>query len=121
MIINLIPHPLRIYEIDTPERIPERIPDVLSAPVRIIYPARDNPVRLVQNSLGTQSLAIPVPVELVEYGYVNNLPSPIEGTRYIVPLVVALACKRDDLLAPYMEVRNDEGTVVGCRMLQQIC
>lgn len=114
-IVNLTPHPLRIYEIDTPDRIP----DAASAPLLRVYPACENPVRLVQNSLGTQSLS--VPIELVEYGYVNNLPPRVEDTSYIVPLVVALACKRDDLLAPYLEVRNDEGTVIGCRMLQQIC
>lgn len=28
---------------------------------------------------------------------------------------------RDDLLAPYVEVRNEAGTVIGCRYLQRVC
>jgi hypothetical protein len=25
------------------------------------------------------------------------------------------------LLAPYVEVRNEEGTMIGCRYLQKVC
>jgi hypothetical protein len=57
----------------------------------------------------------------VEYGHVHDLPQPEPGTDYIVSLVVALACHRGDLLAPFVEVRNDEGTMIGCRFLQRVC
>ena len=45
---------------------------------------------------------------------------------YIVPLVTAIAVQaeapaRTDLLVPYEQVRNAEGTVVGCRTLAQPC
>jgi hypothetical protein len=59
--------------------------------------------------------------EWVQYGHVHDLPQPEPGTDYIVSLVVALACHRDDLLAPYVEVRNSDGTMIGCRFLQRIC
>ncbi|HEY5396211.1 MAG TPA: hypothetical protein VIL16_12520 [Trebonia sp.] len=59
--------------------------------------------------------------ELVEYGHVHDLPQPEPGTDYIVSLVVALACHRDDLLAPFVEVRNEQGTMIGCRYLQRVC
>ena len=36
--------------------------------------------------------------------------------------LIALAARgRDDLLAPYVEVRNAEGTMIGCRYLQRVC
>lgn len=35
-----------------------------------------------------------------------------------VPLAVR---GRDDLLAPYVEVRNEPGTMIGCRYLQKVC
>jgi hypothetical protein len=32
---------------------------------------------------------------------------------------LSLAPRRDDLLVPYREVRNSDGTVIGCRELAQ--
>ena len=60
--------------------------------------------------------------ELVEYGRVHDLPQPAAGTDYVVSLLVALAARhRDDLLAPFLEIRNAEGTMIGCRFLQRVC
>lgn len=62
------------------------------------------------------------PHELVEYGKLDGLPPQQKGITYIVSLVAALAARgRDDLLAPYVEVRNEAGTVIGCRYLQKVC
>lgn len=59
---------------------------------------------------------------MVEYGHIHALPQPAADTDYVVSLVVALAARgRDDLLAPYLEVRNESGTMVGCRFLQRVC
>lgn len=115
-IVNLTPHPIRLYDLDTPDRID----GIDSAPLRMVYPAAEKPARLATIDLGTQSMT--PPVELVEYGHVDDLPAPSEGVRYIVPLIVhlMLAPRRGDLLSPYLEVRNREGTVIGCRMLQQV-
>ena len=62
------------------------------------------------------------PYELVEFGHAHDLPPKQDGVWLIVSLPVALACVpggRSDLIVPYREVRNDEGTVVGCRTLAQ--
>lgn len=80
------------------------------------------PVRLAMIDLGTQGHRGGVPIELVEFGRAHDLPPKEGGVQLIVPLVVALACHgRSDLLFPYREVRNREGTAVGCRQFGQVC
>lgn len=128
MIVNLTPHPLHIYPADCPDRIE----DGAVEPLFSVAPSGKT-ARLVENSLGTWfTLAfdgqVPaesftaVPVEGVEYGHIDGLPVPdgyeTPRTWYVVPLVVALAAPgRSDLLVPYRDVRNINGTVVGCRQL----
>ncbi|MFC7276246.1 hypothetical protein ACFQS1_19815 [Paractinoplanes rhizophilus] len=130
MIINLTPHPLHFYPNDCPDRI-ERgqvEPEFTVGPSGKV-------ARLAQESLGTgfteafdmegtspaQSLTATA-VEYVDYGSVYGLP-PFDGcapprTFYVVPLVVALAARdRPDLLVPYRDVRNMQGSVIGCRQL----
>lgn len=52
------------------------------------------------------------------FGKVENLPEPIEGTRYIVSTMVAQAAEgRHDLLTPGELVRDDQGNVIGCKSL----
>ena len=52
---------------------------------------------------------------------ITGLPDPQDGVWFIVSLVVLLSViGRDDLVAPYDEVRNAEGTVIGCRGLQRV-
>jgi hypothetical protein len=126
-LVNLTPHPIRIYSPD----LPDRIDPADHEPVQVIEPSTDHkPARIGEVSLGTQNLGIGVPVEYVEYtshgGLVNPLPAEDEHdphrTWYIVPLIVALSQgyindTRSDLLVPYREVRNLDGTVIGCRLL----
>lgn len=109
MYVNLTPHPIHLYGNN----------DRAAGPIESIPPS-GNVARVATIDLGTQR-GKTVTYELVEYGHVHDLPQPIEGTVYIVSLVVALACRRDDLLAPYVEVRNDDGTMIGCRYLQKVC
>jgi hypothetical protein len=90
-----------------------------TAPKEVIPPS-GTVARLATIDLGTQVSGTAV-YELVEYGHAHDLPQPQDGMDYIVSLVVALACHRDDLLAPYVEVRNEEGTMIGCRYLQKVC
>ena len=102
MLVNLTPHPIHIYR-----------PDGICT-----IPPSGQVARIGQIDLGTQTLpACEFPVEYVEYRHVNGLPERREGTWYIVSLALALASDRPDLLVPYDEVRSDEGTVIGCRML----
>lgn len=109
MLVNLTPHPVAIYGNRALEDGPEEV-----------VPPSGTVVRVATIELGTQSGGT-YPYELVQYGHAENLPRPQAGTEYVVSLVVALAVHRDDLLAPYVEVRNEEGTMIGCRYLQKVC
>jgi hypothetical protein len=110
MIINLTPHPVAIYGNRKLEEGPWEV-----------IPPSGTVARVATIDLGTQ-LGRGGSYELVEYGHVHDLPQPAPDKQYLVSLVVALAAHgRDDLLAPYVEVRNAEGTMVGCRYLQKIC
>ncbi|MFF7023042.1 hypothetical protein ACFY97_18815 [Streptomyces klenkii] len=112
MILNLTPHPIRLY---SDER--EDGSDDLDLHLREIIPPEATPARLATVDLGTQADG----TELVEYGHTYGLPPKRDGVRYVVSLVVALALvdRRSDLLVPYREVRNTSGTVIGCRQLVQ--
>jgi hypothetical protein len=110
-LVNLTPHPIAIYG----NRLAEDGPDEIIAPSGTV-------ARIATIDLGTSlSAHSGRQYELVQYGHAHDLPQPQPGTDYIVSLVVALACHRDDLLAPYVEVRNAEGTMIGCRYLQKVC
>ena len=111
VIINLTPHPVALYGSRGTAEGPEEV-----------IPPSGNIARVSHIELGTGvSGRSGRSFEWVEYGHVDQLPQPQPETDYIVSLVVALACHRDDLLAPYGEVRNAEGTVIGCRFLQRVC
>ncbi|MDX2697114.1 hypothetical protein [Streptomyces ipomoeae] len=112
MILNLTPHPIRLYTNEREDGI-----DDLEPHLREVIPPEPKPAQLATIELGTNC-----GVELVEYGHAHDLPSKRDGVRYIVSLVVALSLAsrgRDDLLVPYREVRNASGTVIGCRSLAQ--
>lgn len=112
MIQNLTPHPIRLYDADREDGI-----DDLKAGLRTVIPPEPAPARLAMVELGTQADG----TELVEYGHARDLPPKRDGVRYIVslPVALALAPRRSDLLVPYREVRNSTGTVIGCRQLAQ--
>lgn len=110
MLVNLTPHPINLYENNSVEDGPKEV-----------IPPSGTVVRVATIDLGTQ-LGAAGTYELVEYGHLDGLPPKQEGTVYIVSLVAALAARgRDDLLAPYVEVRNESGTMIGCRYLQRVC
>lgn len=112
MILNLTPHPIRLYANDREDGSDDLNPHLR----RVILP-ESVPARLATIELGTQ----PDGTELVEYGHARGLPPKRDGVQYVVSLVVALALadRRSDLLVPYREVRNASGTVIGCRQLAQ--
>lgn len=111
MIVNLTPHPIRLY---WPERVDGL--DDLDAKLLEVFQPEGKPARLATIELGVCD-----GVEMVEFGHAHDLPPKRDGVRYIVSLVVAisLADRRSDLLVPYREVRNASGTVIGCRALAQ--
>jgi hypothetical protein len=111
-IVNLTPHPIAIYR---DRQFDEGPYETIGVSGKV--------ARLAMIELGTNaSVRSGRQYELVEYGHVHDLPPQDGYTDYVVSLVVALAARgRDDLMAPYLEVRNAEGTMVGCRYLQKVC
>ncbi|MEV1331113.1 hypothetical protein AB0J20_16225 [Micromonospora costi] len=117
MLVNLTPHPIRIYGWQVPDRfnLGDHEPEMVIEPSGTV-------ARLGQIELGTQHLRhCETAVEYVQYGHTNGLPPSPSGehptTWYVVSLPLALAHPRADLLVPYQEIRNLEGTVIGCRSL----
>lgn len=121
MIVNLTPHPIRIYHPNVPDRIQI---DGEYVPLHVFEPS-GTVARISQLEIGTFDHN-GVRCELVQYGQAEGLPpydreSHAKNRRFIVSLVTALACiRRPDLLVPYREVRNLEGTVIGCRALARL-
>lgn len=124
-LVNLTPHPLRIYSVDTPDRIDNLDQGLLTT----LLPS-GRTARIAENDLGTHEHVshdgVLVPIELIEYSSIYGVPKPEDGVYLIVPLVTALALiaqkqGRNDLLVPYEQVRNMEGAVVGCRLLAHPC
>jgi hypothetical protein len=120
VIVNLTPHPIRIYGWDVPDRFEPGDHE----PTHVIEPS-GTVARIGEIELGAQYLRnCDAPVEYVEYHHVNGLPQPDQlkggtyNTWYVVSLALALAAvDRGDLLVPFREVRNPDGTVIGCRSL----
>jgi hypothetical protein len=105
--VNLTPHPVCLYR--------ER--GISDGPAEI-YPPSGTVARVSSLECGPPDGDV-VPVR---YGDPQQLPPPVPGVLYIVSLVTALACReRGDLVAPYLEVRNGKGGIVGCRYLQRTC
>lgn len=111
MILNLTPHPIRLYD-----GAREDGSDDLEPHLREVIPPEPIPARLATIELGGGNFP-----ELIEFGHATGLPAKRAGYQYIVSLVVALALcdRRSDLLVPYREVRNSTSTVIGCRSLAQ--
>ena len=65
---------------------------------------------------------VAVPQTHTTFGEVEGLPDPAPGVGYIVSnmIISALAqqgIRRTDLFTPGMQVRDDQGRVIGCRSL----
>jgi hypothetical protein len=133
-LINLTPHPIRIYRPLAPDTV-EKVTDHLMCTIE----PSGKTARVAENDLGTveeicyetyvEGVSF-IPVELIEWSSVYGIPAQQDGVYLIVPLVTALAVLatnhaqgggRNDLLVPYAQVRNSEGTVVGCRLLARPC
>jgi len=108
--INLTPHPIQIWDSDKnvivyqatkpSARCTEEFEEI-----GIIEDENDNWIRIGELS----------------YNQVYNLPEPQENTFYIVSVLVAQSCPdRTDLLVPYDLVRNENGSITGCRSLVRI-
>lgn len=133
-LINLTPHPIRIYT----QEAPTTLVDIDQGLMTIIPPSglvarlsAEEPSGVTYTNMAVRHRTVefgdvPIQLERVVFTSVSGLPAKREGVYLIVPLVTALAeqsenPQRDDLLVPYEQVRNAEGTVVGCRTLAQPC
>jgi len=101
-VINLTPHEVRVIQNGEDD---------------VVFPASGEVLRLATIDLGTHDYGLGALVESVEFHHLVNPPERIEGTWYIVSLPCALASPRADFLVPYLEVRDDDGRIAGCRML----
>ena len=126
MIINLTPHPIRVYSNDTPDSISD-----LDQGLLFEVPPADKPARIAMIDLGHESYVYPDDEAVIgpstwcdwqQFGQCHDLPQPQSNTRYIVAMVVARdQTHRSDLIFPVSEVRNEHGTVVGCRGFGRVC
>lgn len=126
MLTNLTPHPIRVYGWDVPDRF-----ELGEHEPWLTLPPSGTVARIGEIDLGGTHLpGCDAPIEMIEYRHANGLP-PKHSTSwdantdwYVVSLALALAmaetagsAHRNDLLVPYREIRNPEGSVIGCRAL----
>jgi hypothetical protein len=119
MIVNLTPHPITLFKRDAPNLIDE--PEFTAWVDRVI-PRVSIPVRLEEKDLNSSGSVDGITVVSIEYGHLTYSPPTVPDTFYIVSLATALAVRdRSDFLVPYQEVRNLNGTVIGCRAFAKPC
>lgn len=75
-------------------------------------------VRLIEEFVSGGTLPNGLPLTLLRYGKADGLPEPSDGIVYVVSqLVVNAYPQRDDLVFPAGLVRNDNGDIIGFRLL----
>lgn len=100
-IINLTPHEITVVRDGETLRIPPTAPAARVA-------VRHTEIARVDD----------IPVNLAEYGAIENLSPPQPDTVYIVSIVVALAARRPDVLSPDTgptAIRDEANRVVAVR------
>lgn len=125
MLVNLTPHPINLYAADAPDVL-DPASALAQEWLRLTIRPTGTPARINErpnrpkHRYGAETLRrnnLPGIID-VEYGHISNLPAGRPQTWYVVSLACALAVPgRSDLVVPYWQVRNDEGTVIGCRGL----
>lgn len=121
-LINLCPHDMHVYGLDTPDQIDP----AEHTPIRV-YPASGDIARTATTELGQFLLSDELVIVVDHTGttglpaYAGHMDSRDREVWYIVSLPTALSARRDDLLVPYAPVRNMQGQVVGCRMFAKPC
>lgn len=82
----------------------------------VVLPASGKVARVavIREQIGTVA---GIPVYKSFMGELIGLPDPVEGTGYIVSLLVKTSLHRKDLFSPGELVRDDKGVVIGCNGL----
>lgn len=108
-LINLTPHAVQIFATDSSV---------------LILPACHTPARLNEHAELIKLIDVhdmEIRISGVEYTHAYNLPDKVENTSYVVSQMVAQAYpERDDLLFPYDIIRNEDGTIFGCKSLARL-
>ena len=107
-LINLTPHDVTYY--------PEAgEPFTWAAPE-----GPDQWVRRQEQSEELPSLRVQgreIPVTRIRQGDIAPKPDPMSGVGYIVPRISAETARRPDFFFPHGEVRDQGGSIIGCRRL----
>ena len=111
VLVNLTPHPITIV-------------DAEGKVIQSIDPDRSRPLPRVTETtsqVGTVMLfgIVEFPILAKNFGQVQNLPEPCEGTYFVVSALVASAARREDLLVPNT-VRDENGQILGCNSFSVI-
>lgn len=101
--INLTPH--NLYEVTTGTTLPA-----------------SGIVARVKSSTVTASKHAGIPIYMTEFGELEGLPEPVEGTMYIVSSLAlnAVPAHRTDVVAPGNLVRDEAGQPIGCCGFRQL-
>jgi len=102
-LINLTPHHLVVIDAD-----------------HFVLAPSGQVARVDQHAVDDTLLHVPgavLPLATVRYGTVSALPSPQPGVLFVVSRAVAAEAARPDLVFPDLEIRDEQGRIVGCRRL----
>lgn len=106
IVINLTPHTVRVLSDDGPHAV---------------FPATGAVARVREEIGGTTWVTAAegrVPIQDLRYAdTVDDLPDPQPGVLYLVSRVTAAAVDRADLVFPQGELRDERGSIIGCRAL----
>lgn len=103
-IINKTPHPVNIVD--------------GNGNVVKTYPKGESLIRLSVTTIPAASLPDGTPTSKTVFGDPEGLPEYKDGTYYIVSQLVKSALPdRKDLLVPAEVVRDEAGTIIGCKSL----
>ena len=92
----------------------------------VVFPASGNVARVSTSRVSGPTLRIygdsvaahrRIQTSRVEFGAVEGLPDPVDGTVYIVSGMVAARVNRPDVFAPGELVRDANGQPIGCKGL----
>ena len=108
--VNLTPHPITLL-------------DQYDQPLFTVESSGVARVSSQTTTLGMYAInGVEVPHTHTVYGQIEGLPDTAPGVIYIVSgmIVSALAAqgiRRDDVVVPGLQVRDEQGRVIGCRSL----
>jgi len=115
-IVNLTPHPIRII-VSSTEDIEGNSKHLLLLPSGIVARCTET-VQPCGELVVDQEFIVPIVRK--SFGAVQGLPEPRNNTYYITSALVAQAAwalGRADVFAPGDLIRDENGTVIGCKSL----